>query len=71
MGQHDDGLDEEKPLKRSRQRVSDSQMKTEPAEKGKQVSSQFSEFSSGAGTSTRVMKPRSSATVKKGPPSKA
>jgi hypothetical protein len=27
VGQHDDGLDEEKPLKRARQRVSDSQMK--------------------------------------------
>jgi hypothetical protein len=43
LGQHDDGLDEEKPLKRARQRVSDSRMKTEPAEKGKQVSRQFSE----------------------------
>jgi hypothetical protein len=31
-------------------------MKTEPAEKGKQVSRQFSESSSGVGTSTRVMK---------------
>ena len=71
VGQHDDGLDEEMPLKRARQRVSDSQMKTEPAEKGKQPSRQFSESSSGAGTSTRVMKSQPSASVKKGPPSKA
>ena len=71
VGQHDDELDEEKPLKRARQRVSDNQMKTEPAEKGKQVSRQFSESSFGAGTSTRVIKSRSSASVKKGPSSKA
>jgi hypothetical protein len=68
VAQHNDGLDEEKPLKRARQRVSDSQMKTEPVEKGKQVS-KVSESSSVAGTSTRV-KPRSSASVKKGPSSK-
>ena len=56
VGQHDE-LDEERPLKRARQRVSDSQMKTEPAEKGKQISRQFSDSAS--------------VSVKKGPPSKA
>jgi hypothetical protein len=70
VGQHDDGLDEERPLKRARQRVSDSQMKTEFAEKGKQVSGR-SEPSFGAETLTTAMKPRSSVSVKKGPPSKA
>ena len=70
VGQHNDGLDEERPLKRARQRVSDSQMKTEPAEKSKQVSRHF-ESSFGAGTLTTAMKPRSSVSVKKGPPSKA
>ena len=69
MGQQDDGLDEERPLKRARQRVSDSQMKTEPAEKGKQLSRQ-SESSFGAGTSATAIKQRSSVSVKKAPPSK-
>jgi hypothetical protein len=62
-GQHKDGLDEEKPLKRARQRISASKFK-----KIKQVSREFSESSLGSGSSTR--KPRSSASVKKGPPSK-
>jgi len=70
VGQHDDGLDEERPLKRARQRVSDSQIKTEPAEKGKQVSRQ-SASNFGAGTLAAAMKPRSSVSVKKGTPSKA
>ena len=68
-GQHDDGLDEEKPLKRARQRVSGRQIKMEPLKKGKQLSREFSGSSFGTETSTRVMKPRS-ASVKKGPPSK-
>ena len=65
MRQHDDGLDEEKPLKRARQRVSDSQMKTEPAEKGN------SESNFGVGALTTAMKQRSSVSVKRGSPSKA
>ena len=68
--QDDDGLDEERPLKRARQRVSDNQMKTEPAEKGKQLSGR-SEPIFGAETLTTDMKPRSSVSVKRGPPSKA
>lgn len=66
-GQHNDGLDEEKPLKRARLRVSDRQMKVEPVKKGKQLSRELSGSSFGAGTSTRATTPRSSTSVKKGP----
>ena len=71
VGQRVDGLDEERPLKRARQRVSDNQTKPELGEKGKQVSKQFSESTFGAGSSTTSIKPRSSVSVKKGSPSKA
>ena len=71
VGKQVDGLDEERPLKRARQRVSDGQTKLEPGEKGKQVSRQFSESSFGAGTLTASIKSRSSVSVKKGSPSKA
>ena len=73
-GEYDDGLDEEQPLKRARQRVSERQMKMEPVEKAKRVKRDSSGSSFGAGSST-VMKSLSSASasakVKKGPtPSK-
>ena len=64
VGQHDDGLDLEMPLKRARQRVSDSQMKTEPTEKGKQLPRPG--LFALAGPVTKALKP----SVKKGPPSK-
>ena len=69
VGQHKDGLDEERPLKRARQRVSDSQMKTEPADKGKQLSGRSETIF--AETLTTDMKPRSSVSVKRVPPLKA
>ena len=66
--QHNDGLDEERPLKRARQRIPDRQFKVESVKKAKQLSREFSVSSLGSGSSMR--RPRSSASVKKDPPSK-
>lgn len=70
-GEHDE-LDQEKPLKRARQRISERQIKMEQLDQSKRLTRELSGSSFGTGTSTRVMKPRSSASasVKTGPPSK-
>lgn len=61
-GDHEDGLDQEKPLKRARLRVSERQTEIEPLEKGRRLTRELSRSNSGAGTLTRMTKPRSSAT---------
>ena len=62
-GGEGDELDQERPLKRARQRVSERQMRMEPLEKGKRLTRESSGSSFGVGTSTRVSKPRSSASA--------